>query len=306
MIVHVARICRGRRTALQAVQRKLSKKRLCASTMRAIVVRLRRRVPLVELERAAEDDAVGAREHVAGAAGEGIADLRLRLEDGELAARRMQVLVAEQVAAAEAGAVEDERFGQRRDIGGRREPPDLDLAAGDLHVADHLAEIAAGLDVHACRSGGRSASGNGCSAWLSTRLIGGKVGNRLRLGAVALDIGRQPANAVIVADHDLEAPPAIVERAGELRHELGRDLALVKNGERMELAAGDVRRRVGRKRGGVDRDRKARLLHQPRGRQAHRRPSRAPRPGRCGPAARARSRASTCPSSSVIPPPPWP
>src|SRR5512133_2923081 len=60
--------------------------------------RVGRRIPLIELERAAEDYAVGPREHVAGAAGEGVADIRLRLEDGELAASGAQVLVAEQVA----------------------------------------------------------------------------------------------------------------------------------------------------------------------------------------------------------------
>src|SRR3954471_3458290 len=68
--------------------------------------RLRRRVPLVELEGAAEQDAVRSREHVAGPAGKGVADLRLRLQDGELAARRVEVLVAEQLAAAQSGAVE--------------------------------------------------------------------------------------------------------------------------------------------------------------------------------------------------------
>src|SRR5437764_5951080 len=106
---------------------------------------LGRRVPLVELERAAEDDPVGPREHVAGASGEGILDFGLRLEDRELAARGMKVLIAEQVAAAEAGAVEDEAFRQGCDVSGSRELADFDLAAGDLHVADHLAEVAAGL-----------------------------------------------------------------------------------------------------------------------------------------------------------------
>ena len=101
------------------------------------------------------------------------------------------------------------------------------------------------------------------------RLTGGKVGDELRFGAVGFDIGRQPADAVIVADHDLEAAPAVIERAGELRHELRRDVVLVKHGERVELAAGDIRGRVRRKRRGVDRDRKAGLLHQPRRRQAH-------------------------------------
>src|SRR4051812_37753094 len=60
-------------------------------------VRLRSRVPLVELERAAQQDPVGPREHVAGAASERVADLRLRLENHELPARGVQVRVAKQV-----------------------------------------------------------------------------------------------------------------------------------------------------------------------------------------------------------------
>jgi hypothetical protein len=92
---------------------------------------------------------------------------------------------------------------------------------------------------------------------------------QLGLGAVGLDIGREPADAVIVADHDLKAPPAVIERAGELGHELGRLIAFPEHGEGMELAAGDVRGRVGRKRGRVDRDGKAGFLHQARRGQAH-------------------------------------
>src|SRR4051812_10424337 len=99
------------------------------------------RVPLVDLERPAEDDAIGPREHVARAAAERILHLRLRLEDRKLAARRVQVLVAEQVATAEPGAVEDQVFGQGRNVGRSGELADLDPPAGDLHVADHLAQI---------------------------------------------------------------------------------------------------------------------------------------------------------------------
>src|SRR6476469_5710786 len=168
-----------------------------------------RRVPPVDLERPAEDDAVGPREHVAGSTSEGILHLGLRLEDRELAAGGMQAGIAEQVAAAKARAVEDEAFGQDRDVGRSREPADLELAAGDEHVADHLAEIATGLDVHrvvAQRPRPRE------------RMLGGaehpvnrwEGGDRLRFGAIGLDIGWQPANAVIVADHDLVSAPAIV------------------------------------------------------------------------------------------------
>src|SRR5689334_14386171 len=87
----------------------------------ADVVRLRGRVPFVDLERAAEDDAVGPREHVAEVPERGILNLGLGLEDRELAARRMHLLIIEQVAAAEPGAVEYKGFGQRGYVGGRRE-----------------------------------------------------------------------------------------------------------------------------------------------------------------------------------------
>src|SRR4051812_7779611 len=110
--------------------------------------RLGRRVPLIYLERAAEDDPVRPREHVPGASGEGILHLRLRLEDGELAARGVEILVSEQVTAAEPGAVEDETLGQRRNLGGRSELANLELATRDLHVADHLTEVASGFNVH--------------------------------------------------------------------------------------------------------------------------------------------------------------
>src|SRR5437868_12094597 len=95
---------------------------------------LGRRVPLVELERAAEDDPVGPREHVAGTAGEGVLHFRLWLEDCELAAGGAKLLVAEQLAAAQAGAVEDQAFAKHRNVGRRGELAHLDLAAGDLHV----------------------------------------------------------------------------------------------------------------------------------------------------------------------------
>src|SRR5205085_6309353 len=68
--------------------------------------RLGRGVPRVEFEGAAEDDAVRTGEHITVPTREGVADLRLRQEDGELAARGAQLLVVEQGAAAEAGAVE--------------------------------------------------------------------------------------------------------------------------------------------------------------------------------------------------------
>src|SRR4029078_4891720 len=53
---------------------------------------LRSRIPFIELERAAEDDAIRPREHVTEVAERSILDLGLRLEDRELAAGRVHVL----------------------------------------------------------------------------------------------------------------------------------------------------------------------------------------------------------------------
>src|SRR4051812_4354500 len=72
--------------------------------------RVGRRVPDIALERPAEQDAVTAREHVTEFAERGVAYLGLRLENRELAADRMQLLIAEQLARAEAGAIEHQAF----------------------------------------------------------------------------------------------------------------------------------------------------------------------------------------------------
>src|SRR5438270_4785467 len=97
--------------------------------------RFGRRVPLIDLERAAEDDPVRPREHVPGTSGEGILHLRLRLEDGELAAPGVEILDSKQVTATEPGAVEEETLRQRHNVRRRSELANLELAAGDLHVA---------------------------------------------------------------------------------------------------------------------------------------------------------------------------
>ncbi len=92
-----------------------------------------------------------------------------------------------------------------------------------------------------------------------------EVGDDFRVRAVRFDIGRKPADPVIVADHDLKSPPAIFERPGELGLPLAGDRVVAEKAERMELATGDVRGCVGRKRRGVDGDGEPRLLHQPGG-----------------------------------------
>src|SRR6476469_3654871 len=73
---------------------------------------LRSRVPGIELKGAAKQDAVCAGKHVAEIAECRVSDLGLWLEDRELTTHRLQLLVAEQVAAAKAGAIEHEGFRQ--------------------------------------------------------------------------------------------------------------------------------------------------------------------------------------------------
>src|SRR5689334_4987352 len=90
---------------------------------------LRRRVPLIALERPAEQDAVGARKHVAELALRRVAHLGLGFEDRELAADRVKLLVAEQVAAAETGAVKYQFLRQAGDGRGFAEAAHFDLAA---------------------------------------------------------------------------------------------------------------------------------------------------------------------------------
>src|SRR5574338_1370319 len=216
-------------------------------------------VPDVALEGASEKDPIGPREHVAEVAERGVSHLRLRLEDGELPADRLQLLIAEQLARAEAGAVEDQLLRQRGNVGGRGEAPHLDPPSGDLNVADHLTKITAGLDVHRVVAP-RLGPGKRVLGPAEHAVHRREVRYLLRLGLARLDIGGKPADAVVVADHDLKPAPAVIERAAELRHELGRDRILAEQPERVELPAGDVGCRVRRKRGGVYGHGKARLL----------------------------------------------
>jgi hypothetical protein len=112
------------------------------------VGRLRLGLPLTAFESPAEDDSVGPREHVTGRSAEGVINLGLGEQNGELAAHGHEFLVAEQGAGAEAGSVKGESLGQRKDVARAVEAPDLDPAAGDLNVPNELAQEAAGLDIH--------------------------------------------------------------------------------------------------------------------------------------------------------------
>src|SRR6185369_1072904 len=98
-------------------------------------------------ERSSEKDAVRTREHVS-VAEVSVTNLGLRLEDGELATNRVKIGVAEEVATAKPGAIEHQGLRKSGNVAGRCEAPHLDLPAGDLHVADHLPEVAASLHIH--------------------------------------------------------------------------------------------------------------------------------------------------------------
>src|SRR6476646_2557105 len=76
------------------------------------VRRVGRRIPHVALKCAAEEDAVGARQHVAEVSLGCVANLRLRFEDRKLASDRLKQLVAKQLTASKPSAVEDEVLGQ--------------------------------------------------------------------------------------------------------------------------------------------------------------------------------------------------
>ena len=116
----------------------------------------------------------------------------------------LEHLVAEQLSAAEARAVEDQSFPQGCDVCRCREAPYFDLAAGELNVARHLAKVAARFDVHrvvAEYAVERERMLRRREHAVQRR----EVGDDLRFRAVGLDIGWKPADSVIVADHDLDS-----------------------------------------------------------------------------------------------------
>src|SRR5258708_871955 len=106
------------------------------------------RIPLVDLERSAKNDPVGPREHVTRSASEGILDLLLWFEDRELAARRVQVLVPEEITAAKTGTIEHEALRKRCDLSGRSETAHQNVPSGKLHIADHLTQVTTRFDIH--------------------------------------------------------------------------------------------------------------------------------------------------------------
>src|SRR5580704_19174404 len=84
--------------------------------------RLRREIdarrPVSAFERSSEHDAVGPWKHVQRSGGQiYVADGGLGLENRQLAANRLENVVVEQLARAQARAVEDDRFVQNRNVG---------------------------------------------------------------------------------------------------------------------------------------------------------------------------------------------
>ena len=145
-----------------------------------------RRVPFVELERAAEEDAVGAREHVAGTAGE-------RRSGPPAAARGSRAGRATGCSSWSPNRsrlpspvqLNTRRFGQRGDIGRasrtrgprscRRRSARRASSGGGSGRSRRTS----------CRSGARCRAGTDARPGDSMRLIGGKVGDELRFRAVA-------------------------------------------------------------------------------------------------------------------------
>ena len=64
----------------------------------------------------------------------------------QLALERDELLVVEERPGAEAGAIDDDRLGERHEIARRVELADDDLAAEEEHIAHHRFEIDGWLD----------------------------------------------------------------------------------------------------------------------------------------------------------------
>ena len=101
--------------------------------------------PVTVVPRAAENDAVATRKHVAGAQ-VAIINLGLRQHDLELTANRNQLFVVKQRARSETGAVENNGLAKPRDLAPAAKLFHDHFAARDIEVAQQGAEIDRRLD----------------------------------------------------------------------------------------------------------------------------------------------------------------
>src|SRR5205085_9908407 len=128
-----------------------------------------------------------------------------------LSAERRQLLVTEQLAGAKAGAVDDQPFGKGGEDGGRHKAAEVDLPTSNLHVAGRFPQEPAGLHVHGVEP----------DRPLERKVMLARL-EAVDLGHIEVEwagpvvradllIGRQPAYPIVVADHDLEPAPSIVQ-----------------------------------------------------------------------------------------------
>src|SRR5262245_16658829 len=109
--------------------------------------------PDVALRCTAEDDAIVPRHHVNAEAARPlrlrcprsalrvVVDLRLRDQHRQLPLQREQLAIAEEIARAETGAVDDDRLAQRQQIARRVELADHDVPAPQQELADQRVEV---------------------------------------------------------------------------------------------------------------------------------------------------------------------
>src|SRR6185369_16447985 len=103
--------------------------------------------PVAVVPRAAENDAVAPRKHVA-AAEVAIVDLGLRQQDFELTTHRLEFRIIKQLARTESGAVENNRLAQPRDLTPAAKLFHHHTPARDVEIAQQRAEIDRRFDEH--------------------------------------------------------------------------------------------------------------------------------------------------------------
>ena len=246
--------------------------------------------PHAALRRAPQGDAVAARLHVdaedaprsPGKVGaDAVVDLLLGHEHGELPLQRQQLIVAEEVARAQPGAVDDQRLAQRHELARLGELADLDAPAEVDEVVNQSIQVDGRLDAQLVAAD-RVAGGKGMLPGFQRDLAGAQVGGKQRLfivlGIVPCGARGRVAETVAVDPGDAESPPRqLLELAvGDLRGlaELavpGRcpEVAVDQPRGGGEARQRHVRGRVRRHRHGVDGHCESAPLQLARGGEAH-------------------------------------
>ena len=244
--------------------------------------------PDAPLRRAPQGDAVVARLHVdaedAGrrpvgrAALDSPVDVRLGNEHGELPLQGHKLVVAEEVARSQAGAVDDQRLAEGHELARLGELADLDAPAEADEVVDERVEVDGGLDAQAVASN-RVAGAEGVLPGAQRYLAGLQVGGKQRLLVLVPCVARGCVAKAVAVDpgHAEPAPRQLLQFAvrdlGGLA-ELGvprgdSEVAVDQSRGGGEPRERHVRRRVRRHRHGVDGHREPAPLQLARGGEAH-------------------------------------